>query len=63
MATSAVTLEEFLEPLHIEIPKIHLLAKRFRDTFESLAAHSEDQFLPTPISDSILRPQRDDKGR
>jgi len=32
-------------------------------TFTRLAAESLDQFLPTPITDSILRPVGDEKGR
>ncbi|RYO74903.1 hypothetical protein DL764_010647 [Monosporascus ibericus] len=40
------------------------LAREFRLTFERLAAESTDQFLPTPIAESILRPEAgQEKGR
>jgi hypothetical protein len=63
MATTTSDIEHFLEPLYIDIPKIHSLARAFATTFERLAARSLDQFLPTPISDSVLRPEGDEKGR
>lgn len=63
MATSTDPLKEFLKPLYIDIPKIHHLAKSLCDTYTRLAAESLDQFLPTPISDSVLRPGGESHGR
>ncbi|PBP23559.1 hexokinase-1, partial [Diplocarpon rosae] len=64
MATSKQSpfLDSFLRPLQIDIPKIHSLARSLCETFTSLAAESEEQFLPTPISESLLRPEQDQKG-
>ncbi|KAH8678737.1 hypothetical protein BGZ60DRAFT_401725 [Tricladium varicosporioides] len=56
-------LDEFLRPLEIDIPKITSLAKSLSCTFTRLAKESQDQFLPTPISDSILSQGQDAKGR
>jgi len=56
-------IEEFLEPLSIDVPKVHQLARSLCKTYLRLAAEAQDQFLPTPISDSVLRPRGDDKGR
>ncbi|KAI8632117.1 MFS general substrate transporter [Xylariaceae sp. FL1651] len=49
-------LEDFLRPLHIDVTKAHALAHELHQTFQQLAAESLTQFLPTPISESILRP-------
>ncbi|KAJ8113347.1 hypothetical protein ONZ43_g5172 [Nemania bipapillata] len=49
-------LECFLKPLHIDVTKAHVLAHELYQTFKRLAAESSTQFLPTPISESILRP-------
>ncbi|KAF4973726.1 hypothetical protein FZEAL_9253 [Fusarium zealandicum] len=54
MATSIV---KFLEPLSVDVAKIQSLSQHFLETFEKLAADSENQFLPTPISEAILRPE------
>ncbi|KAI1811747.1 MFS general substrate transporter [Poronia punctata] len=57
-------LEQFLKPLHIDVGKAHRLAHELFHTFRVLAAESPTQFLPTPISESILRPTRgSEKGR
>ncbi|KAH7355049.1 hexokinase family protein-like protein [Rhexocercosporidium sp. MPI-PUGE-AT-0058] len=53
----------FLAPLSISTSKIHSLARSLCSTFTSLAANSQEQFLPTPISDSVLRPEGDESGR
>ncbi|KAE9371175.1 putative hexokinase family protein XprF [Stipitochalara longipes BDJ] len=63
MATTRLPLDDFLRPLHVDIPKVHSLARSFCRTFTRLAAESHDQFLSTPISDSILRPSGEEKGR
>lgn len=60
----APSIEEFLSPLHVDVEKIHRLTRRMRDAFEKLAAESTDQFLSTPISESVLRPDEgDERGR
>ncbi|KAI0863614.1 major facilitator superfamily domain-containing protein [Xylaria cubensis] len=57
-------LENFLKPLHIDVTKAHVLAHELHQTFRHLAAESLTQFLPTPISESILRPKGGhEKGR
>lgn len=52
-------LDGFLQPMSIDIEKCHVLSQRFLQNFMQLAADSLDQFLPTPISESILRPVAD----
>lgn len=49
-------LGEYLDPLRIDLDRIVKLSDRFLETFGKLAAESKEQFLPTPISDSLLRP-------
>lgn len=56
MTDPAPLLEHFLQPLRIDLDKAHVLSRRFLQAFETLSAESTDQFLPTPISESILRP-------
>ncbi|KAI1774096.1 hexokinase-7 [Hypoxylon cercidicola] len=57
-------IEDFLKPLHIDQAKAHALAHEFHRTFQHLSANSLNQFLPTPISESILRPTEGrEKGR
>jgi len=63
MASTTSDIELFLQPLYIDIPKVHSLARAFASTFAYLALESLDQFLSTPISDSVLRPEGDEKGR
>ncbi|RYP06178.1 hypothetical protein DL765_009585 [Monosporascus sp. GIB2] len=54
----------FLRPLHMDVGIATALAREFCLTFERLAAESTDQFLPTPIAESILRPEAgQEKGR
>lgn len=50
------SLDDFLEPLRINLDKIQALSQSFLETFEHLSEESPNQFLPTPISESILRP-------
>jgi len=57
------SVEEFLQPLHIDVQKCHALARSLWITYVKLAKESEEQFLPTPISDSVLRPEKDGEGR
>ncbi|KAK9774743.1 putative Phosphotransferase [Seiridium cardinale] len=47
---------DFLQPLRIDVPTVQQLSHEFRQTFQDLATESLDQFLPTPITESILRP-------
>ncbi|RYP30203.1 hypothetical protein DL767_006350 [Monosporascus sp. MG133] len=57
-------MSNFLRPLHMDVGIATALAREFRLTFERLAAESTDQFLPTPIAESILRPEAgQEKGR
>ncbi|KAG6218416.1 hypothetical protein E4U34_004119 [Claviceps purpurea] len=49
-------LQDFLQPMSIDLEKCHALSQAFLQTFTQLAAESLDQFLPTPVSESILRP-------
>ncbi|RFU29482.1 hypothetical protein B7463_g6856, partial [Scytalidium lignicola] len=63
MALSSQSLEDFLQPLKVDTPKLCTLAKTLCETYITLAATSQAQFLPTPISDNILRPPTDSKGR
>ncbi|KAI5926663.1 MFS general substrate transporter [Camillea tinctor] len=57
-------LEEFLRPLDIDVTTAHKLSHELCRTFEQLSSGSLEQFLPTPISESILRPAAGrEKGR
>lgn len=58
-ATQGELLEKFLEPIQIDLETCHALTTGFYDCFKALAANPSDQFLPTPISDAILRPIAD----
>ncbi|KAM0275952.1 hypothetical protein ACHAQH_007253 [Verticillium albo-atrum] len=49
-------LQEFLQPLHVDLDIVHRLSQAFYHNFTDLAANDLTQFLPTPISESILRP-------
>ncbi|KAK0750945.1 hypothetical protein B0T18DRAFT_401407 [Schizothecium vesticola] len=55
-ATPESPLEALLRPLDVDLTRIVELTNDFTETFTHLAAHSLDQFLATPISESILRP-------
>ncbi|KAK1755825.1 hypothetical protein QBC47DRAFT_322824 [Echria macrotheca] len=54
--TTTTAIDDFLKPLAVDLPRIRELADELADVFRELSAHSPDQFLPTPISESILRP-------
>jgi hypothetical protein len=58
----ATTLDNFLSPLYIDIPKIRDLIRSLSETFTTLAAESSEQFLSTPISDSVLKPDGKERG-
>lgn len=49
------SLEDFLEPLHITDDNVYKLSLSLCDTFSMLSTKSDNQFLPTPISESLLR--------
>lgn len=49
-------LQQFLQPLQVDVQKVHILSRLFYSNFKDLALNAHDQFLPTPISESILRP-------
>ncbi len=66
MATSvtATGIDEFLKPLRVNSDLLYQLSQEFTANFKHLAAESTDQFLPTPISESLLRPVgRNHRGR
>lgn len=52
---SATDIHRFLEPLSIDVDRSYELSRKFLVNFRDLAANSRDQWLPTPISESILR--------
>ena len=58
-----IDIEDFLKPLAVDLSKLHSLSKKFCHTYGQLAAKSQNQFLPTPISESLLRPAHDVNGR
>ncbi|KAI1336242.1 MFS general substrate transporter [Xylariaceae sp. FL0016] len=56
--------EDFIKPLYIDETTAHGLSRELCRTFKQLSASSSTQFLPTPISESILRPAAGrEKGR
>lgn len=61
MAASA--LDDFLQPLAIDDKTVLELSRELASAFRILSAESLDQFLPTPISESVLRPRHRDNGR
>ncbi|KAK0643440.1 hypothetical protein B0T16DRAFT_415897 [Cercophora newfieldiana] len=67
METSTSTnraIDDFLKPLEIDSSRISELSTELALTFSTLSSQSADQFLPTPISESILRPVAgQDRGR
>ena len=55
---------EFLRSLHMDVGTAITLSREFFKTFQHLASDSLDQFLPTPIAESILRPEAgQERGR
>ncbi|KAL2177632.1 uncharacterized protein P884DRAFT_199753 [Thermothelomyces heterothallicus CBS 202.75] len=61
MATPS--LDDFLRPLAVDLETVLKLSRELESTFGQLSAESSDQFLPTPISESVLRPATRDQGR
>ncbi|KAK3312399.1 hypothetical protein B0H66DRAFT_397920 [Apodospora peruviana] len=63
MCSGTMTVEdEFLKPLAIDSKLVLELSRDMATTFEKLCKESEDQFLPTPISESIMRAGAGRKG-
>ncbi|KAI5463266.1 hypothetical protein BGZ63DRAFT_352577 [Mariannaea sp. PMI_226] len=60
MTSSIASIEAFVDPLRVDLDTIESLSHAFLETFEDLALNSQNQFLPTPILETILRP---DTGR
>ncbi|EFX05612.1 hexokinase family protein [Grosmannia clavigera kw1407] len=52
------SLDTFLQPLRVDGDRVFALSRGFASTFAHLAADSLDQFLSTPITESILLPPR-----
>ncbi|KAH7035399.1 hexokinase-7 [Microdochium trichocladiopsis] len=50
------SVEDYLAPLQCSTETAHQLSHEMYRTFQRLSAESLDQFLPTPIAESILRP-------
>lgn len=63
MAEDTARLTEFLKPLDIDLEKVVQLAKKLEGCYRGLARESHNQFLPTPISDRVLRPNSNAGGR
>jgi hypothetical protein len=62
-AGPSLSLQEFLQPLSIDLPRVIALAVSLSNAYRTLAAESDNQFLPTPISDSTLSPSAAEEGR
>jgi len=63
-ASSTAVIDGFLKPLEVGSSCVSELAAELASTFRELSSRSSDQFLPTPISESILRPAADqEQGR
>lgn len=56
-------LDDFLQPLAIDTLTLVELSRELASTFRALSAESLDQFLPTPISEPILRSAVGNHGR
>lgn len=63
MTSPKTILDEFLQPLDIDINKVHALAKSLCETFTQLSKESTTQFLATPVFEEVLRPEVEGKGR
>lgn len=59
---SPISIQEFLEPLAVDEERICALARSFAETYKFLARNSQDQFLSTPITESLL-PSGTEEGR
>lgn len=50
------SLDDYVAPIRCTADTAHQLSHELYRTFQRLSAESLDQFLPTPIAESILRP-------
>lgn len=57
-----LSIHQFLEPLAVDGDKVSLLCRKFAIVYRDLARNSEDQFLSTPITESLL-PSGSEEGR
>lgn len=58
------SLDDFLRPLHITDDSVYKLSLDLWEKFMFLSDKSDNQFLPTPISESLLRRVNSaDRGR
>jgi hypothetical protein len=57
------SLQDFLQPLSIDLTRVIVLAASLSKAYRRLAAESDNQFLSTPISDSTLSPSAAEEGR
>lgn len=58
------SLDDFLRPLRMPDNKVLELSQELTTTFSFLSNKSDNQFLPTPISESLLRRiDKADRGR
>lgn len=55
-AKPTTPLGRFLSAFVVDSKKLHALTAEFEATFRQLAAESQNQFLPTPISSTLLSP-------
>ncbi|KAM7218160.1 hypothetical protein V8F06_006451 [Rhypophila decipiens] len=62
MGCGTTVLDGFLKPLAVSPDLLLELTREMTGTFEKLCKESEDQFLPTPISESIMRAGASRKG-
>jgi hypothetical protein len=62
-AGPSLSLQDFLQPLSIDLSKVVALAASLSKAYRRLAAESQNQFLPTPVSDSTLCPSAAEPGR
>lgn len=53
---ASLGLDAFLDRIQVNDELVYKLSREFSTNFTRLAAESMDQFLPTPITESILLP-------
>lgn len=51
---AGIGLEQFLKCMQFEDERVYMLSREFSSKFTFLAAESMDQFLPTPVTESII---------
>lgn len=62
-AGPSLSVQDFLQPLSIDLPTVVALATSLSKAYRKLAAQSDNQFLSTPISHSTLSPSAAEGGR